>query len=156
MPKRNDYISWNDYFMKLAHLTSKRSKDPNTQVGAVIVGENNKIIGVGYNGLPRGCSDDEFSWETPEKYSYVVHAELNACINANDFNSLKGATMYSTLFPCSECAKVIIQLGIKKIIYDDDKYHNHDTFVKSRQMLDAVQIPYINSLDLDNTLNIML
>ena len=141
--KRDNYISWEDYFMKLAHLTSERSKDPNTQVGCVIVGEDNKIVGIGYNGFPRGCSDDDFSWESPEKYSYVVHAELNACINANDFKSIQNCTMYTSLFPCNECAKVILQLGIKKIVYDSDKYSELDTMIKSKKMLDSAKISYI-------------
>jgi len=143
MLKRTNYICWNEYFMGLSQLTAQRSKDPSSQVGCVIVDDMNKIIGLGYNGLPNGCNDDHFSWNRPEKYFYIIHAEMNAIINCNDFKSLKGATLYTTLFPCSECAKIIIQTGIKKIIYDDDKYIDQESFIKSKEMLNYVKIPYI-------------
>lgn len=119
MSKRNGYISWDEYFMGVALLASQRSKDPSTQVGACIVNDDNRIMSVGYNGFPRGCSDDEFPWEregdksTLTKYPYVCHAELNAILNAGG-NSLKGCRIYVALFPCNECAKAIIQCGIKK------------------------------------------
>jgi len=142
MPKRNNYIKWNDYFMQLAHLTSKRSKDPNTQVGSVIISPDNKIIGIGYNGFPKGCSDDIFSWDKPDKYNYVIHAETNALLNCHNFNDIKGCILYTTLFPCATCTTLIIQLGISKIIYDSDKYHEEKSFIKSREMLDHVNIPY--------------
>ena len=125
--QRKNYISWNEYFMGVATMASKRSKDPNTQVGACIVDGDNYIVSVGYNGMPLGCSDAEFPWEregdksTLTKYPYVCHAELNAILNAGG-NSLKGCRIYVALFPCNECAKAIIQCGIKEVIYGDDKY----------------------------------
>ncbi len=121
MTKRSDYISWDEYFMGVAMLSSMRSKDPNTQVGACIVNEDRKIVGVGYNGFPTGCCDDDLPWEREgewidTKYPYVCHAELNAILNSIGGN-LKGCTLYVALFPCNECAKAIIQSGIKKIIF---------------------------------------
>lgn len=137
--KRTDYISWDEYFMGIAVLSSMRSKDPNTQVGACIVNEEKKIVGVGYNGFPIGCSDDELPWEREgdwlnTKYPYVCHAELNAILNS-PLSSLKGATLYVALFPCNECAKAIIQTGIKKVIYLSDKYHDSEQSIASRKML---------------------
>ncbi len=137
--KRTDYISWDEYFMGIAVLSSMRSKDPNTQVGACIVNEEKKIVGVGYNGFPIGCSDDELPWEREgdwlnTKYPYVCHAELNAILNS-PLPSLKGATLYVALFPCNECAKAIIQTGIKKVIYLSDKYHDSEQSIASRKML---------------------
>jgi dCMP deaminase len=117
--KRTDYITWDEYFMGVALLAARRSKDPNTQVGACIVDENNVILTTGYNGFPIGCSDDEFPWDREgeiTKYPYVVHAELNAILNASG-KSLRGSRLYVALFPCNECAKAIIQAGIKKVIY---------------------------------------
>lgn len=140
MPKREDYISWDEYFMGVAMLASYRSKDPGTQVGACIVNEDNKIMSVGYNGFPRGCSDDEFPWEreadreTDTKYPYVCHAELNAILNAGG-NSLTGCRIYVALFPCNECAKAIIQSGIKEVIYNSDKYADTDLVKASKRML---------------------
>ena len=119
--KSKDYISWDEYFMGVAVLSSMRSKDPNTKVGACIVNQNKRIVGIGYNGLPIGCNDDEYPWGkddedvTKNKYFYVTHAELNAILNARQ--SVEGATLYVTLFPCNECAKAIIQSGIKHILY---------------------------------------
>lgn len=120
--KREDYISWNEYFMGIAKISAMRSKDPKTQVGACIVNDDNKILSVGYNGLPNKCSDDDFQWDKSDdlycsKHAYVVHAELNAILNAT--TDLKGSTLYTTLFPCNECAKAIIQAGIKNVVYDD-------------------------------------
>ena len=141
MSKREDYISWDEYFMGVSLLASMRSKDPNTQVGACIVGDDNKIISVGYNGFPRGCSDDVFPWErsganmNDTKYPFVCHAELNAILNAGGQN-LVGAKIYVALFPCNECAKAIIQCGIKKIIYMDDKYAGTDSNLASRKMFE--------------------
>ena len=127
--KRNDVLSWDQYFMAMAHLSAKRSKDPNTQVGACIVNAQKRVVGLGYNGFPKGCDDDEFPWERKAdneedtKYPYVVHAELNAILNfRGDIRAMSGATAYVTLFPCHECAKAIIQSGIKHIIYLDNKY----------------------------------
>jgi dCMP deaminase len=137
--KRTDYISWEEYFMGIAVLSSKRSKDPNTQVGACIVGNNNRIISVGYNGFPKGCSDNEYPWDKvgnslDTKYFYVVHAELNAILNAGG-KSLEGTTLYVTLFPCNECSKAVIQSGIAKVIYLDNKYETSDSTIASKRML---------------------
>ena len=144
--KRTDYITWDEYFMGVAALSGKRSKDPNTQVGACIVGTDNRILSMGYNGFPNGCSDDEFPWNRDEslgetKYQYVVHAELNAILNASG-KSLAGSTVYVGLFPCHECAKAIIQAGIKEVIYLSDKYHNTSSMAASRRMLDAAGVKY--------------
>ena len=142
--KRKDYTSWDEYFMGIAVLSSMRSKDPNTQVGACIVSPDKKIIGVGYNGFPIGCSDDELPWEREgdwieTKYPYVCHAELNAILNSS-LPSLKGATLYVALFPCNECAKAIIQVGIKKIIYLSNKYKDTDATKASVKMLEAAGV----------------
>ena len=147
--KRNDYISWDEYFMGIADLSSQRSKDPNSQVGCCIVSQDNKILSMGYNGFPRGCSDDEFPWNRDDadtdpynaKYSYVTHSELNAILNYRGV-SLEGAKLYVTLFPCNECAKAIIQCGIRTIIYGDDKYHDTAQTRASRRMLDAAGVRY--------------
>jgi dCMP deaminase len=135
--KRTDYISWDEYFMGVALLAAKRSKDPSTQVGACIVDEHNVILSTGYNGFPIGCSDDEFPWDrTGEdtKYEYVVHAELNAILNSGG-KSLRGATLYVVLFPCNECAKAIIQAGIKEVVYLNDKYAHEKATQASKRML---------------------
>ena len=140
--KRTDYISWNEYFMGVAILASKRSKDPNTQVGACIVDKNNIILSTGYNGLPYGCSDDEYTWErTGEdtKYKYVVHAELNAILNAQG-KDLKNARIFVDLFPCNECAKAIIQCGIKEVIYLYDKYADSMESIASKKMLSSAGV----------------
>ncbi len=144
--KRNDYISWDEYFMAAAHLAGMRSKDPNSQVGACIVSEDHKILSIGYNGFPRGCSDDTFPWaregdDLDKKYFYVVHSEMNAILNYSG-PSLKDSTLYVTLFPCNECAKAIIQSGIRTIVYDSDKYHNEPATIASRMMLDAAGVRY--------------
>ncbi len=144
--KRSDYISWDEYFMGIAMLAAKRSKDPSTQVGACIVSPDNIIISTGYNGMPKGCSDDSFSWErTGEeldtKYPYVVHAELNAILNANGRN-LQGSRIYVALFPCNECAKAIIQSGVKEVLYLSDKYRDSMNNIASRKMLDAAGVQY--------------
>jgi dCMP deaminase len=137
--KRTDYISWEEYFMGIAILSSKRSKDPNTQVGACIVSKDNRIISVGYNGFPKGCSDNEYPWDREgnpldTKYMYVVHAELNAILNARGKN-LDETSLYVTLFPCNECAKAVIQSGIERIIYLDNKYDGTDSVLASKRML---------------------
>lgn len=139
--KRSDYLSWDEYFMGVAFLSAQRSKDPNTQVGACIVDSNKRIIGIGYNGFPRGCSDEVLPWarRAPSndplhtKYSYVVHAEVNAILNKCSA-SARGATLYVALFPCNECSKVIIQSEIKEVVYLDDKYHDSDECKASRIM----------------------
>ena len=135
--KRADYISWDEYFMGVALLAAKRSKDPNTQVGACIVSKDNIILSTGYNGFPVGCSDDEYPWEREgeaTKYPFVVHAELNAILNAGG-RSLRGARIYVDLFPCNECAKAIIQSGIREVIYLSDKYAETDATRASKRML---------------------
>ena len=137
-------ISWQQYFMGVAKLSAYRSKDPNTQVGACIVSPENKIVGVGYNGLPWGCEDDQFPWAAREgdlydtKYPYVVHAELNAILNS--ISHLQGCTIYVSLFPCNECAKAIIQSGIKKIVYESDKYSDTEATQASKKMLMAAGV----------------
>ena len=135
--KRTDYISWDEYFMGVALLAARRSKDPNTQVGACIVSPDNIILSTGYNGFPVGCSDDEYPWAREgeeNKYPYVVHAELNAILNSSG-KSLHGARIYVALFPCNECAKAIIQSGIREVIYLSDKYHDADMSIASRRLL---------------------
>ncbi|RKJ02868.1 cytidine deaminase [bacterium D16-54] len=149
LKKREDYISWDEYFMGVAALSGMRSKDPNTQVGACIVSEDNKILSMGYNGFPRGCSDDDFPWgkqlETEDpynaKYLYVTHSELNAILNYRG-GSLEGSKLYVTLFPCNECAKAIIQAGIKTIIYKEDKYQDSPSVRASKRMLNAAGVRY--------------
>lgn len=144
--KRDDYISWDEYFMGVAKLAGMRSKDPNTQVGACIVSQDNKILSMGYNGFPLGCSDDEFPWEREgdmldTKYPYVTHSELNAILNFRG-GSLAGAKLYVSLFPCNECAKAIIQSGIAEIIYLSDKYHDSDISVASRFLLNRAGVRF--------------
>ncbi len=146
MKKRQDYISWDEYFMGVALLSAKRSKDPSTQVGACIVNDKNKIVGAGYNGLPIGCDDDEFPWEKQgdflkTKYPYICHAELNAILN-NIGMDLRGCKIYTALFPCNECAKAIIQSGISEVIFLSDKYDGTDTAKASKHMLDKALVTY--------------
>ncbi|MDD5956647.1 MAG: dCMP deaminase family protein [Lachnospiraceae bacterium] len=142
--KREGYISWDEYFMGVAELSAMRSKDPHTQVGCCIVSEDHKILSMGYNGFPRGCSDDDFPWkrEGPpleNKYFYTTHSELNAILNYRG-GSLEGASLYVTLFPCNECAKAIIQAGIREIVYDSDKYENEPSTIASKRMLKAAGV----------------
>ena len=142
--KRTDYINWDEYFMGIAMLAAMRSKDPSTQVGACIVSQDNIIISTGYNGMPKGCSDDEFPWEREgavTKYPYVVHAELNAILNANG-RDLRGSRIYVALFPCNECAKAIIQSGVKEVLYLSDKYADTMLNLASKRMLDAAGVKY--------------
>ena len=157
--KRKDYINWDEYFMGIAKLAAKRSKDPNTQVGACIVSPDNIIISTGYNGMPKGCSDDEFPWDREgqqdmTKYPYVVHAELNAILNANG-RDLRGSRIYVALFPCNECAKAIIQSGISEVLYLSDKYKDTMLNMVSKRMLDAAGVKYtklstsVDSITLD-------
>lgn len=146
MQKRQDYISWDEYFMGIARLSGMRSKDPNTQVGACIVSQDNKILSMGYNGFPLGCSDEEFPWgregeQLETKYPYVTHGEMNAILNYRG-GSLEGTKLYVSLFPCNECAKAIIQAGIKKIVYDSDKYALSPSTIASKRMLDAAGVLY--------------
>ncbi len=142
--KREEYIGWDEYFMGIALLTAQRSKDPSTRVGACIVSDDNIIMSTGYNGMPKGCSDDEFPWDREgeqTKYPYVVHAELNAILNANG-RDLRGSRIYVDLFPCNECAKAIIQCGIKEIRYLSDKYADTAVTRASKRMLDAAGVKY--------------
>ena len=144
--KREDYITWDEYFMGIAKLSAKRSKDPSTQVGACIVNNDHKILSLGYNGMPIGMNDDNAPWDREgeylnTKYPYVCHSELNAILNARGIN-LTGATLYVTLFPCNECSKAIIQSGIKKVIYESDKYADTDGVKASKRMFDECGIEY--------------
>lgn len=138
-------INWDEYFMGIAVLSARRSKDPNTQVGACIVNKQRKIVGVGYNGMPYGCDDKVFPWgstnnELESKYMYVVHAELNAILNSS--TPLDDCVIYTALFPCNECCKAIIQSGIKEIIYLSDKYKDTNSVIAGKRMLDAAGIVY--------------
>ncbi|MFM2359410.1 MAG: hypothetical protein RLY16_1403 [Bacteroidota bacterium] len=146
MNKRQDYISWDEYFMGVALLSARRSKDPNTQVGACIVNEKNKIVGAGYNGLPIGCDDNDFPWQKSgefleTKYPFVCHAELNAILN-NIGMDLRGCRIYTALFPCNECTKAIIQSGITEVVFLSDKYDGTDSAKASKMMLDKAGIHY--------------
>ncbi len=143
--KRTDYISWDDYFMAVAQLSALRSKDPSTRVGACIVNKNKRIIGIGYNGFPSGCSDDMLPWAREgdflqTKYPYVCHAEMNAITNASNKPDLEGATLYVSLFPCNECAKLIVQVGIKEVVYLSDKYRDQDIFVAARKIFEMAGV----------------
>ncbi|MDR1700789.1 MAG: dCMP deaminase family protein, partial [Lachnoclostridium sp.] len=144
--KRQDYLSWDQYFMGIALLSAKRSKDPNTCVGSCIVSGDNKILSVGYNGMPHGCSDDEYPWEKSgdeldTKYLYVCHAELNALLNYTGTN-LRGAKVYTTLFPCNECTKALIQSGIKEVIFGEDKYAETNSVIASKKMMKSAGITF--------------
>ena len=145
--KRKDYISWDEYFMAVAKLAGMRSKDPNSQVGSCIVSADNKILSIGYNGFPRGCSDEDFPWaredENPlkTKYIYVTHSELNAILNYRG-GSLEGSKIYVSLFPCNECAKAIIQAGIRKVIYDCDKDSATPGVIASKMMFQAAGVAF--------------
>lgn len=146
MNKREHYISWDEYFMGVALLSARRSKDPNTQVGACIVNQKHKIVGAGYNGLPIGCNDDDFPWDKKgnfldTKYPYICHAELNAILN-NIGMDLQDCKIYTALFPCNECTKAIIQSGIKEVIFLSDKYEGTDIFKASKIMLDRAGVSY--------------
>ena len=145
--KRTDYISWDEYFMGVAYLAGMRSKDPGTQVGACIVSSDNKILSMGYNGFPMGCSDDVFPWgkegeEEQTKYPYVTHGEMNAILNYRG-GSLEGTKLYVTLFPCNECAKAIIQSGIRTVVYDSDKYSGSMANRAAKKMFDAAGVAYV-------------
>ena len=159
--KLEDYISWDEYFMGVAMLSGMRSKDPNTQVGACIVSEDNKILSMGYNGFPKGCPDDEFPWEREgadpyeTKYFYSTHSELNAILNYRG-GSLEGSKIYVTLFPCNECAKAIIQSGIKTIIYADDKYADTAAVRASKRMLRSAGIEIVRYQRSGRSLNVQV
>ena len=148
MKKREDYLNWEEYFMAVAKLTAMRSKDPNTQVGACIVGTDNRILSVGYNGAPNGFDDDKFPWAREgnpldTKYLYVCHAERNAILNfKGSRRDLENAVIYVDLFPCDECAKEIIQSGIKEVVYLSDKYADTEGTIASKRMLDECNVKY--------------
>ena len=145
--KRTDYISWDEYFMGISLLSGMRSKDPSTQVGACIVDSDNRIVSIGYNGFLNGCSDEDFPWEREgdflnTKYPYVVHAEQNAILNARGKN-LEGCSIYVNLFPCHDCARNIIQSGIKKVYYLEDKYKDTDSTKASKFMFEKEKVECI-------------
>lgn len=147
--KRADYLSWDEFFMGVAKLSAGRSKDPSTQVGACIVSRENRILSIGYNGTPNNFSDDDFPWNrdgecrNETKYPYVCHAELNAVLNyAGSRRDLVGARIYVDLFPCNECAKIIIQSGISEVIYLSDKYCGTDENVASKLLFDSCGVSY--------------
>ncbi|XP_043561171.1 deoxycytidylate deaminase [Chiloscyllium punctatum] len=157
--KREDYLEWSEYFMAVAFLSAQRSKDPNSQVGACIVNPENKIVGIGYNGMPNGCSDDILPWartasdKLDTKYMYVCHAELNAILNKNSAD-VKGCTMYVALFPCNECAKLIIQSGISKVTYMSDKYRDMPEMKASKLMLDMAGVQCSKFIPKNKTITI--
>jgi len=157
--KRTDYISWDEYFMGIAILSAMRSKDPNTQVGCCIASQDNRILSLGYNGAPRGLTDDEMSWNREgdfldTKYAYVCHSELNAILNYR--GNLEGSKIYVALFPCNECAKAIIQAGIKEVVYLEDKYADTDGVIASKRMLDACGVKYRKYLKTNRKLELDL
>ena len=144
--KRDNYLSWEEYFMGVAILSARRSKDPGTQVGACIVNSENRIVSVGYNGMPHGCNDDVYPWDREgdmldTKYAFVCHAELNAILNSA-VGDLRGCRVYTTLFPCNECTKAIIQKGISEVIYLCDKYSDTDSVRASKKMLESAGVKY--------------
>lgn len=157
--KREDYITWDEYFMGIALLSAQRSKDSHTQVGACIVNDEHKIVSVGYNGMPTGCDDDRMPWDREgdfldTKYPFVCHAELNAILNCN--TDLHGCTLYVTLFPCNECAKAIIQSGIRRIVYLDNKYAGTDAIRASEMMFRMTGIAFEQFEPSGKTLNLSL
>lgn len=153
-------MTWDEYFMGIALLSSQRSKDPSTQVGACIVSEDNKIMSVGYNGMPHHCSDDLFPWDREgdalnTKYMFVCHAELNAILNYGG-GSLKNSKVYTTLFPCNECAKALIQAGVKEIIYMCDKYAHTESTIAAKKMFDTAHVTYREYEQTKNTVELKL
>lgn len=154
--KKENYLTWDEYFMAIAKLSAMRSKDPSTQVGACIVDKNNRILSIGYNGAPNGYSDDIFPWdregnELETKYPYVVHAERNAILNyRGSRKDFEGAKIYVDLFPCNECAKEIIQAGISEVIYLSDKYANTNSVIASKRLFDACGVSYHELKDIKN------
>lgn len=145
--KKENYLKWDEYFMGIALLSAERSKDPHTSVGACIVSQDNKILSVGYNGMPRDCSDDEYPWcreadnELDTKYLYVCHAELNAILNYTGTN-MQHAKIYTTLFPCNECTKALIQVGISEVIYLSDKYSDTSSVIAAKRMMKSAGVIY--------------
>lgn len=159
MDERKDYLSWDEYFMAIAKLSSLRSKDPSTQVGACIVSRDNRILSIGYNGAPNGYGDGDFPWKRvgdnlDTKYFFVCHAELNAILNyKGSLDSLSGATIYVALFPCNECSKLIIQSGIKRVVYLSDKYAHTDSVIASKRMFDICGVKY-EQIEFNKTIDI--
>ena len=156
--KRKDYIGWDEYFMGVARLSSLRSKDPNTQVGACIVNRDKRIVGIGYNGMPTGCSDESLPWDRKgpfldTKYAYICHAEMNAIMNKNS-SDLKDCTMYVDFFPCNECAKLIIQAKIKRVVYMRDKYKDEPAFIASRKLLKMANVDTTQFIPKRKSINI--
>jgi len=142
---RENYISWDECFMRMAHVIAERSKDPSTQAGALIADKTNVVVGLGYNGFPRGVDSDNFPWDREgdfanTKYAYVCHAEENAVYNSN--KQPHGCKIYCTLFPCNECAKTIVQNGIEEVIFENDKYHDNEVWIASRRILDSAGVKY--------------
>lgn len=160
--QKKEYLTWDEYFMAVAKLSSLRSKDPNTQVGACIVGNDNRILSIGYNGTPNGFQDDEFPWDREgapleTKYMYVCHAEMNAIINyRGSRKELENAKVYVDLFPCNECAKIIIQSGIKEVVYLSDKYNGTDGNIASKKMFDICGVKYRQIKEKNKEVNIEL
>jgi dCMP deaminase len=141
--KKEPVLNWDQYFMAMAQIAAMRSKDPNTQVGACIVNPDKRVVGLGYNGFPHGCSDEHYPWEREgefldTKYPFVVHAELNAILNS--IQNLKDCTIYVSLFPCNECAKAIIQSGIRKVVYEQDKYNGTQANIASKRMFESAGV----------------
>lgn len=159
--KRKNYISWDEYFMAIAKLSAMRSKDPNTQVGACIVSDDNRILSIGYNGAPNGFDDEKFPWSREgenlnTKYPYVCHAEMNAILNyRGSKKDLENAKIYVDLFPCNECAKIIIQSGIKEVVYLSDKYANSENNIASRRLFDECGVTY-KRIELDGAKKIII
>lgn len=159
--KKENYLKWDEYFMGIALLSAERSKDPHTSVGACIVSESNKILSVGYNGMPLGCSDDEYPWERNSdneldaKYLYVCHAELNALLNYTGTN-LKNAKIYTTLFPCNECTKALIQSGIKEVIYMSDKYSDTPSVIAAKRMMSSAGVKFTPYKPINRTIELQL
>ena len=157
--KRENYLTWDEYFMAIDKLSAMRSKDPSTQVGACIVSDDNRILSIGYNGAPNGFNDDEFPWEREgenlnTKYPYVCHAEMNAILNYRGYRKeFENARIYVDLFPCNECAKIIIQSGIKEVIYLSDKYKDSENNIASRKLFDCCGVSY-KQLNLEKQINI--
>lgn len=155
---REDFLSWDEYFLGIALLSAKRSKDPHTQVGACIVNGENRIVGIGYNGFPLGCPDEDFPWEREggfleTKYPYVVHAEQNAILNSTA--KLSGCRIYVSLFPCHECAKTIIQSGIREVVYISDKYAATDSIIASKRMLEAAGVSWRQAPDQEVSVSLL-
>ena len=155
---RENVLSWDEYFMGVALLSAMRSKDPNSRVGTCIVNAQNRVVGIGYNGMPNGCSDEEFPWgrdsesELDRKYPYVIHAELNAILNSA--GDLTDCTLYTALFPCNECCKAIIQSGIKKVVYLVDKYADTDAVIAAKRMFDSSGVVYQEYAGRRDTINV--